>query len=256
MEGLVKGKVVLVTGGASGIGRAAAVLFAREGAKVSVSDIVVEGGEETIRLIKKSGGEAFFVRADVSKAEDVEAMVNQTVKTYRRLDCAFNNAGISESGAEMAGTVRCSEKEWERIMDINLKGVWLCMKYEIPQMVKTGGGAIVNTSSFAGITASKLGLVVYSGSKHGVVGVTKTAAVEFGKQGIRINAVCPGATRTAMLEKHMADPEEEARIASMNPLNRIASPIEIAEAVVWLCSDRASFVTGIAMPVDGGQTLY
>ncbi len=196
------------------------------------------------------------MKADVSKSEDVEAMVNQTVKTYHRLDCAFNNAGVSESGAEMTGTVRCSEKEWERIMDINLKGVWLCMKYEIPQMLKAGGGAIVNASSFAGITASMLGLVVYSGSKHGVIGLTKTAAVEFGKQGIRINAVCPGATRTAMLEKHMSDPEEEARIASMNPLNRIASPIEIAEAVVWLCSDRASFVTGIAMPVDGGQTLY
>jgi NAD(P)-dependent dehydrogenase (short-subunit alcohol dehydrogenase family) len=129
------------------------------------------------------------------------------------------------------------------------------MKYEIPQMLKTGGGAIVNASSFAGITASKLGLVVYSGSKHGVVGLTKTAAVEFGKQGIRINAVCPGATRTAMLEKHLATPEEEARIASLNPLNRIASPSEIAEAVVWLCSERASFVTGIAMPVDGGQLL-
>ncbi len=153
MEGLVKGKVALVTGGASGIGRAAAILFAREGAKVAVSDIVVEGGEETVRLIKKSGGEAFFVRADVSRAENVEAMVNQTIKTYHHLDCAFNNAGISESGEETSGTIRCPESEWERIIDINLKGVWLCMKYEIPQMLKTGGGAIVNASSFAGITA-------------------------------------------------------------------------------------------------------
>ncbi len=256
MGGLVEGKVALVTGGASGIGRAAAILFAREGARVAVSDVAVEGGEETVRLIKKDGGEAFFVRADVSKAEDVEAMVNQTIRVYERLDVAYNNAGISESGEETSGTIRCPESEWERIMDINLKGVWLCMKYEIPRMLKRGGGAIVNASSFAGITASRLGLVVYSGSKHGVIGLTKTAAAEFGKQGIRINAVCPGATRTPMMEKHMSNPGEEARIASMNPMNRMASPSEIAEAVVWLCSDRASFVTGIAMPVDGGQVLY
>ncbi len=256
MEGLVKGKVALVTGGASGIGRAAAILFAREGAKVAVSDIAIEGGEETVRLIRKSGGEAFFVRADVARAEDVEAMVNQTIEVYQHLDCAFNNAGISEAGADTMGTVRCTQSEWDQIMDINLKGVWLCMKYEIPQMLKTGGGAVVNASSFAGITASRLGLVAYSGSKHGVIGLTKTAAVEFGKQGIRINAVCPGATRTPMMEKHMSNPEEEARVASMNPMNRMAAPSEIAEAVVWLCSDRASFVTGIAMPVDGGQVLY
>ncbi len=252
MEGLVKDKVALVTGGGSGIGRGTSIVFAREGAKVAVSDIDVEGGRETVRLIKEAGGEALFIKADVSKAADVEEMVNQTVKAYRRLNCAFNNAGISV-GRE--STTTCTEEQWDRMMNVNLKGVWLCMKYEIQQMLQSGGGAIVNTSSTAGLTASKLGLVAYSASKHGVIGLTKTAAIEFAKQGIRINAVCPGSTRTPLLEKDVPDPKVQAKIAFMNPSNRLGSPAEIAEVVVFLCSDAASFVTGVAMPVDGGQVL-
>jgi NAD(P)-dependent dehydrogenase (short-subunit alcohol dehydrogenase family) len=252
MPGLVKDKVALVTGGGMGIGRATSLVFAREGAKVVVSDVDGGAGRETVRLIKEIGGEALFVKADVSKAADVEELVNQTVKAFKCLDCAFNNAGIS-IGAP--GTLLCTEEEWDKMMNVNLKGVWLCMRSEIPQMVKQGGGAIVNTSSFAGLTASRLGLVAYSASKHGVIGLTKTAAVEFAKQGIRINAVCPGATRTPMLEIHISGPQDEEEIASMNPLHRIGTPTEIGEAVVWLCSDAASFVTGVAMPVDGGQIL-
>jgi NAD(P)-dependent dehydrogenase (short-subunit alcohol dehydrogenase family) len=252
MQGLMEGKVALVTGGGSGIGRAASLAFAREGAKVVVSDINVEAGRETVRLIKEAGGEALFLKADVSKAADVEQMVNQTLKGYQGLNCAFNNAGISIDDRD---TLLCTEEEWYKIMDVNLKGVWLCMKYEIPQMIQKGGGAIVNTSSFAGLTASSIGLVVYSASKHGVIGLTKTAAVEFAKERIRINAVCPGATRTPLLERVITDPQAEARIALRNPLNRIASPTEIAEVVVFLCSDAASFVTGVAIPVDGGQIL-
>jgi NAD(P)-dependent dehydrogenase (short-subunit alcohol dehydrogenase family) len=249
----MRGKVALVTGGGLGIGRATSLVFAREGAKVVVSDVVVEAGQETVRLIKEAGGEALFVKADVSKAADVEETVNQTVKTFNRLDCGFNNAGIS-IGAP--GTLLCTEEDWDKMMNVNLKGVWFCMRHEISQMLKQGGGAIVNTSSFAGLTASRLGLVAYSASKHGVIGLTKTAAVEFAKQKIRINAVCPGGTRTPMLEKHISGPQDEVELASMNPSNRIASPTEIAEAVVWLCSDAASFVTGVAMPVDGGQVVY
>ena len=254
MQGLLKDKVALVTGAGSGIGKAAALLFAEEGAKVTVSDVDVENGEKTVQEIKTAGGEAMFIEADVSKPVDVERLVSGTVKVYERLDCAFNNAGISE--ADDSGTITCSEAEWKRIININLMGGWLCMRHEIPQMLKQGVGAIVNASSFAGLTASKLGLVAYSGSKHGVIGLTKTSAVEFARQGIRINAVCPGATMTAMLEKHIADPDENEKIASLNPMHRIASPKEIAEAVMWLCSDRASFVTGIAMPVDGGQVIF
>jgi NAD(P)-dependent dehydrogenase (short-subunit alcohol dehydrogenase family) len=252
MGSLVKDKVTLVTGGGSGIGRSTSITFAREGAKVVVSDIDVEGGWETVRLIREAGGEALFVKADVSKTADVEEMVNQTVKAYRSLNCAFNNAGISV-GRE--STITCTEEQWDRMMSVNLKGVWLCMKYEIQQMLKNGGGAIVNTSSTAGLTASSLGLVAYSASKHGVIGLTKTAAIEFAKQGIRINAVCPGSTRTPLLEKDVPDPKVQAQIASMNPSNRLASPTEIAEVVVFLCSDAASFVTGVAMPVDGGRIL-
>jgi NAD(P)-dependent dehydrogenase (short-subunit alcohol dehydrogenase family) len=255
MIGMVKDKVALVTGASGGIGRAACLLFAKEGAKVVVVDIDPEGALETVRMVKETGGDAHFFKADVSNAVDVEHMVTETISTYQRLDCAFNNAGISSSGPAARSTIGCTEEEYERMMDINLKGVWLCMKYEIQQMLTTGGGAIVNTSSFAGLRASKIGEVVYSGSKHGVIGLSKSAAVEYAKQGIRINVVCPGATMTPMLEKHIHTPEDEAEIAALNPMNRICSPSEIAEAAVWLCSDRASFVTGVSLPVDGGQVL-
>ena len=259
MQGLLKGKVALVTGAGSGIGRATSIVFAREGAKVVVSDIDIESGSKTVRIIREAGGEALFVKADVSKAQDVESMVNRTIETYTSLHCACNNAGITGTKSGGEKTIFCAEEgeeDWDRTMDVNLKGVWFCMKYEIPQILNSGGGAIVNISSIAGLIGSQLGLVAYSASKHGVIGLTKTAAIEFAKQGIRINAVCPGATRTAIIDRFISDPKAEARMASNNPMNRIASPSEIAEAVVWLCSDAASFVTGIAMPVDGGQILY
>jgi NAD(P)-dependent dehydrogenase (short-subunit alcohol dehydrogenase family) len=250
MAELLKGKVALVTGGGSGIGRASALAFAREGAKVVVADVVVEGGEETVGMIKKAGGEALFVKADVSKAAEVEAMVNKAVETYGRLDCAYNNAGIEGAVAQ---TVECSEENWDRTLNINLKGVWLCLKYEIPQMLKQGGGAIVNTASVAGLVGFA-GLPAYVASKHGVAGLTKTAALEYAKSGIRVNAVCPGAIRTPMTERlFRAQPQMAESATAMEPVGRMGTPEEIAEAVAWLCSDAASFVTGHAMAVDGGM---
>lgn len=250
MAGQFDGKVALVTGAGSGIGRASAMAFAQEGATVVVADIVVEGGEETVKLIKDAGGEASFVKADVSQATEVEAMVNKAVETYGRLDYAHNNAGIE--GA-MSSTVDCTEETWDSTININLKGVWLCMKYEIPQMLKQGGGAIVNTSSIAGLVGSA-GLPAYVASKHGVAGLTKTAAVEYSKEGIRVNAVCPGAIRTPMIERILEEnPEMGEMMDSMHPIGRLGESEEIAKAVVWLCSDAASFVTGLPMAVDGGM---
>ena len=249
MAGLTQGKVVLVTGAGSGIGRATALVFAREGAKVVVSDIVVEGGEETVQQIKAAGGEAIFVKADVSKAADVEALITQTVETYGRLDCAFNNAGI-EGGVKP--TIDCTEEEFDRTIAVNLTGVWLCMKYEIQQMLSQGGGAIVNTASVAGLVGFP-GLPDYVASKHGVLGLTKTAALEYAKSGIRVNAVCPGVIQTPMVERGaQLSPGFDELAVSMEPVGRFGQPSEIGEAVVWLCSEAASFVTGHPMTVDGG----
>lgn len=249
MAGTLVGKVALVTGASSGIGRAAALAFAREGAKVVAADVTVEGGEETVSLIKKTGGEAIFVKTNVANASEVEAMVNAAVSTYGRLDCAYNNAGISGKSQSIVDT---TEENWDRIIAINLKGVWLCMKYEIPVMLKTGGGAIVNTASDAGLGGVKR-LGAYVASKHGVVGLTKTAALEVAKQGIRVNAVCPGPIETPMLMKGTDRfPEMIPKMVKAQPNGRLGKPEEIAEAAVWLCSDAASFVTGLAMPVDGG----
>ena len=250
MAGRVAGKVALVTGGSSGIGRATAQIFAREGAKVVVADVVVAGGEETVQLIKAAGGEAIFVKVDVAQPTDVEAMVKKAVEIYGRLDCAFNNAGIE--GA-LQPTIEYDVTVWDRVFSINLRGLWLCMKAEIRQMLSQGGGAIVNTASAAGLVAVP-GMSAYVAAKHGVVGLTKTAALEYAKAGIRVNAVCPGGVDTPMVQRVFSNnPQFAEAAASAEPVGRLAQPAEIGEAVVWLCSDSASFVTGLPMAVDGGM---
>jgi NAD(P)-dependent dehydrogenase (short-subunit alcohol dehydrogenase family) len=251
MAGLFNGRVALVTGAASGIGRAAALAFACEGARVVVAEVAVEGGEETVRLIRNAGGEASFVVTDVSKSDEVRFMVQRAVETYGRLDCAFNNAGIE--GIEAVGIPfhEYPEEIWDRVVSINLKGVWLCIKAEISQMLQQGGGVIVNTASVYGLVGG--GGPAYGPSKFGVVGLTKTAALAYAQQGIRVNAVCPGAVRTPLLDRVIArTPEAKERLRAAEPVGRFGTPEEIAAAVVWLCSEAASFVTGIAMPVDGG----
>jgi NAD(P)-dependent dehydrogenase (short-subunit alcohol dehydrogenase family) len=242
-------KVALVTGGGSGIGRATALAFANEGAKVVIDDINVEGGEETLRMINSTGGEAIFVKADVSKAAEVEAMVQKAIETYGRLDCAFNNAGIGEQLKRVAKT---TEDNWDRVMATNLKGVYLCMKYEVPHMLKQKKGAIVNTSSLAGLKGLS-GQAAYVASKHGVVGLTKSAAIEYATLGIRINAICPGVINTPLIAPNMKDrPHVEKGYIDMEPIGRLGRPEEIASAVLWLCSDEASFVVGSVFSVDGG----
>lgn len=249
MAGLLTGKVALVTGAGSGIGRASALAFAREGARVVVSDVVVEGGEETVTMITQAGGESIFVKTDVAQAVAVEALIKQAVETYGRLDCAHNNAGIAGAAAR---TADYSQAHWDRVIAINLKGVWLCMKSEIQQMLSQGGGAIVNTASVAGLVGFRSGSA-YVAAKHGVVGLTKTAALEYAKSNIRVNAVCPGVIRTPMFERGLkVDPRIEDTMAAKEPVGRLGKPEEIAAAVVWLSSDAASFVTGFPMAVDGG----
>ena len=249
MAGLLENKVGLITGGGSGIGRSAALAFAHEGAKVVVADIVVSSGEETAQIVKKTGGQAIFIKVDVTQAKEVEAMIEKTVETYGRLDCAFNNAGID---GKVNLLQMCTEEEWDRVININLKGVWLCMKYEIPQMLKQGSGAIVNTASIAGLTGQ--GTIAYTASKHGVVGMTKAAALECAKKGIRVNAVCPATIDTPMVKELIeAHPEMKKYVVNMQPMGRVGKPEEVAWAVVWLCSDAASFITGHSLPVDGGM---
>lgn len=251
MAGRLESKVALVTGGSSGIGRASALAFAQEGAEVVIADVNVEGGDETVCIIKETGGDAFFVKTNVSKAVEVEDLIRKVVGTYGCLDCAFNNAGIL--GALFTPITDYPEENWDRVISINLKGVWLCMKYEIPQMLKQKGGVIVNSSSVAGLAGSPTGMA-YIASKHGVVGLTKAAAIEYAREGIRINAVCPGWINTSMTEPYTSnDHQFEERIIALHPVGRVGMPEEVAEAVVWLCSDAASFVTGHAMLVDGGR---
>ena len=247
------GKVALVTGGSAGIGRAAAVAFAREGAKVVVASRRNKEGEETVQLIKRAGSDGFFIKTDVAKAADVKAMVEKTVATYGRLDYAFNNAGVIEP--KPGPLVEQTDETFAHVIDINVKGVWLSMKYEIPEMLKRGGGAIVNMSSVAGVIGFP-GIGIYVASKHAVIGLTKTAALEYSKSGVRINAVNPGAIETDMLS-HVAggNPEAMSQMAAHHPIGRIGKPEEIAEAVIWLCSDKASFVTGHSLLVDGGLTI-
>jgi NAD(P)-dependent dehydrogenase (short-subunit alcohol dehydrogenase family) len=249
MAGCVEGKVALVTGGASGIGRATALTFAREGAKLVIADMNADGGQQTAHMITEKGGEAIFVRTDVSTAVEVQALISKAVETYGRLDCAHNNAGIA--GGVRALTADYPEERWQQVIAVNLTGVWLCMKYEISQMLSQGSGAIVNTASAAGLVGGR-GISAYVASKHGVVGLTKTAALEYAQQGIRVNCVCPGAIQTPMTDRAWSDPERRARVIASEPVGRIGKPEEIAEAVVWLCSDAASFVTGHAMSIDGG----
>jgi NAD(P)-dependent dehydrogenase (short-subunit alcohol dehydrogenase family) len=250
MAGILDGKVAIITGAASGIGRATSMIFAREGAKLLLADLQEDGGNETVKSVKEAGGTASFVKVDVSKWADVEAMVAKAVATYGRLDCAFNNAGID---GKASLTHQCTEENWARVISINLTGVWLCMKGEIDQMLKQGnGGAIVNTSSDAGLIGVS-GMPAYVAAKHGVAGLTKAAAIEYGRHKIRVNAVCPGPIRTPMLGRLLAlKPGNEEKIARLEPLKRLGEASEIGEAVAWLCSDRASYVHGLPMPVDGG----
>jgi NAD(P)-dependent dehydrogenase (short-subunit alcohol dehydrogenase family) len=244
-------KVVLVTGGGGGIGRASALAFARAGAKVAVTDRDVKAGEETTAQVKALGAEAVFIEADVMQATQVQAMVAQVVAHFGRLDCAFNNAGIEEEHMRLAD---CDEAIFDRILGVNVKGVWLCMKYQIAQMLTQGGGSIVNTASVAGLVGAPK-MSAYSASKHAVIGLTKSAAVEYGRKRIRVNAVCPGVIRTVMYERAvLADPKVGSTVAGIHPVGRIGEADEVAAAVLWLSSDAASFVTGLAHTVDGGMT--
>ena len=251
MPGSLAGKVAIVTGGAAGIGRATSLRFAREGARVVLADVDVVGGEETAQLVTATGVEAAFVKADVRVAADVETMVAVAMQTFGSLDFALNNAGVLGSGASM---IDFTEDDWEYVMGVNLKGVWLSMKYEIPEMMRLGGGAIVNVSSVAGLVGSQHS-PAYAASKHGVVGLTKTAALQYAPHGVRVNCICPAAVLSSMLETLVTrNPHVGERLLASQPNGRFASPEEIAEVVVWLCSDAASFVTGAALPVDGGYT--
>jgi NAD(P)-dependent dehydrogenase (short-subunit alcohol dehydrogenase family) len=250
MGGRFAGRSILVTGSGSGIGRAAALLFAEDGGRVVVVDQDENEAQATANSIRQNGGEALAIGADVSREADCRGMVERALAAYGRLDVAFNNAGIGASGFAVADE---EEVAWSRLIDVNLKGIFLAMKYEIPAMVAAGGGAIVNTASVAGLVGER-GIGAYSASKHGVVGLTRTAALDYIGQGVRINAVCPGATRTRMLANWFQDPKVEAFILSRHPIGRIAEPEEIARAVLFLASDDASFIVGQALAVDGGLT--
>ncbi len=246
-------KVAIVTGASSGIGRATAIEFARDGAKVIVAARRAQESEQTVGLIREKGGEAVFVPCDVARSDSVQAMVREAIETYGRLDCAFNNAGIA--GHVFRPTAEHTEKKWDQVMDVNLKGVWLCMKYEIPEMLENGGGAIVNNASCFGLRGSTFGHAPYVASKHGVVGLTRTAALEYARRGIRVNAVCPGWTHSEMVDPAFdAFPNEMAKRIEDVPMGRAADAVEIAQAVLWLCSDEARFVTGQELAPDGGLT--
>jgi NAD(P)-dependent dehydrogenase (short-subunit alcohol dehydrogenase family) len=242
-------KVALVTGGSFGIGQATAIAFAQRGAHVMIADYIEDKEGTTLKKIESFGGKGFFMQCDVSKESQVKAVIEEINNRYGRLDFAFNNAGI-EGGA--ATTQLCTEENWDRTIDVNLKGIWLCMKHEIDLMLKHNGGAIVNCASIAGLVGFT-GLPAYVASKHGVIGLTKTAALEFAKQKIRVNAVCPGVIKTPMIDRFTGkNKEAEKQFENMEPVGRMGQPEEVANAVIFLCSDAASFVTGDAMAVDGG----
>ncbi len=251
MEVSFKNKVALVTGGASGIGRATAIAFARKGAKVVVADW--KENYETVNLLREIGSEAIFIKCDVSKMADIKVMIEKTMIEFGRLDYAFNNAGVE---GIQANTWDCTEENWDKTINVDLKGIWLCMKYEIPEMLKQGKGVIINCASVAGLVGFE-GLPAYVASKHGVVGLTKTAALECAKLGIRVNAVCPGVIQTPMIDR-LTNKEREniEQFKSLEPIGRFGLPEEIANAVIWMCSDEASFVTGHAMAIDGGFVAH
>jgi len=251
MAGLLDGKSALITGAGGGIGRATALAFAREGARIAVADLMEEAARETVALVNAAGGQAISLGGDVTQDSDVRAMTETVISTYGRLDCAFNNAGIAGWQVDAAGkkTAEWSEEAFDRMIAVNLKGVWLCMRYQLPQMQAQGGGAIVNTGSIAGLAGLPTSSA-YVAAKHGVIGLTKTAAIEYAEANIRVNAVCPGYIRTRMTEPSMQSRGEA--ILAHTPLKRMGNPEEIAEMVLWLCSERASYVTGAAYNVDGG----
>jgi NAD(P)-dependent dehydrogenase (short-subunit alcohol dehydrogenase family) len=244
----LKNKVAIVTGGTSGIGRETAVLFAEAGAKVVVAGRREAEGKEVVDQIRAAKGEAFFVKTDVSKAADVEALVHKTVEKYGRIDTAFNNAGVEGNWTPL---VDMAEEDWDRVIDTNLKGVWLCLKYEIPQMLKNGGGTIVNMSSVAGLMGTPAA-AHYGASKHGVNALTRTAALEHAQHKIRVNAVCPAVIETPMGERLFGAPEVRPHAVAMHPIGRFGTPREVAEAVLWLASDKSSFMTGHYIVLDGG----
>ncbi len=252
MTGMLDGKVALITGGGNGIGRETALIFAREGARVAVADYEAEAAAQTVALINSNGGQAVSLSGDVTVADQVKAMLDGTIAAYGRLDCAFNNAGIAPHQVSSFGqlTHEWSEASFDRMIEVNLKSVWLCMKHEIPLLRAGGGGAIVNTASVAGLLGLR-SATGYVAAKHAVIGLTKTAAVEYSQESIRVNAVCPGyiTTRMTALTREVRGDAVIAR----TPMGRFGEPREIGEMVAWLCSDRASYVTGAAYQVDGGM---
>lgn len=252
MGGRLQDKVIIVTGGSTGIGRAAALRCAADGAVVVVADVNTVEAPATVEAIRSAGGTAQFVRTDVTRAEDVKALVATTVAAHGRLDGAFNNAGIE---GDFTNILKMSEESFDRTIAVNLKGVWLCVKAQIEQFIAQGsGGAIVSTASVAGLVGTR-GASAYCASKHGVVGLTKAVALEYARKRIRVNAVCPGIIRTPMLDRLMAESSlAEQALVAQEPVDRLGEPREIADAVAWLLSDESSFVTGIAMPVDGGYS--
>lgn len=249
--GRLQNKVVIVTGGNAGIGRAAAQLFAREGASVAIAARRDEEGRAVADQIIRDGGKAIFVRTDIAVSDDHRNLIEKTVEAFGRLDLAFNNAATEQFGQSI---VDLAEDEWDRVLRINLKGVFLGLKHQIPAMLASGGGAIVNTSSVGGLVATP-GLSAYQASKHGVIGLTKVAALECATQNIRVNAICPGGTRSEMFDRWIADPEVNAQVLAAHPIGRFSDPMEQAEVALFLLSDAASFVTGVALPVDGGMTV-